>query len=58
MLDVRAADLVPLAASADSAPRLRARRGYLGETEPNLGLAAMLRHRPEDFGFVGQTSCW
>ncbi|MEU9714585.1 hypothetical protein [Streptomyces sp. NPDC047976] len=54
VVDVRAADLVALAASVDSARRLRARRGYLGETEPNLGLAAMLRHHPKDFGFVGQ----
>ncbi|MFE6907003.1 hypothetical protein [Streptomyces erythrochromogenes] len=52
--DVRATDLVPLAASTDAAARLSARRGYLQDTEANRGLARMLRDRPEDFGAVGQ----
>lgn len=52
--DVRAADLVPLAASAGAARRLAARRGYLPDTEANRGLVRMLRERPEDFGAVGQ----
>lgn len=53
-VDVTAADLAPLAASIDAPRRLRAKRGYLGETEANVELARMLEYRPEDFGAVGQ----
>ncbi|MEU3408332.1 hypothetical protein ABZ766_30875 [Streptomyces sp. NPDC006670] len=52
--EVRAADLVSLATSVDSARRLGARRGYLSDSAPNRALAAMLTDRPADFGFVGQ----
>lgn len=52
--DVRAVDLVPFAASVDSARLLWARRGYLPDTEPTLGLARMLAERPADFGAAGQ----
>ncbi|GLX20698.1 hypothetical protein [Streptomyces lavendulae] len=54
VVEVRATDLVPLAASVDSARRLGAKRGYLANSEVNRGLAEMLSNRPADFGFVGQ----
>ncbi|MEQ4193761.1 hypothetical protein [Streptomyces sp. YIM 103828] len=52
-VDVTAAELAELAASPAAARELGARRGDLGQTEPNIGLARLLMDRPEDFGAVG-----
>ncbi|MEU9875044.1 hypothetical protein [Streptomyces phaeochromogenes] len=53
VVDVIAADLVQVAAPVDAARRMWARRGDLGGTEANRGLARMLEDRPEDFGAAG-----
>ncbi|WP_105971609.1 hypothetical protein [Streptomyces geranii] len=52
-VDVTAADLVMVAGPVDATRQLSARRGHLGATEANSGLARMLEERPEDFGAVG-----
>ncbi|MEU3074249.1 hypothetical protein [Streptomyces laurentii] len=50
---VSAADLAMLAATPDAASRLRARRGFLGDTSANLQLREIARRCPEEFGAVG-----
>ncbi|MFF9430346.1 hypothetical protein [Streptomyces sp. NPDC014746] len=49
---VSAADLVGLTQEPDAVRRLRARRGFLGDTPVNRALAEELRERPEEFGRV------
>ncbi|MFE7670696.1 hypothetical protein ACFU5N_00595 [Streptomyces albidoflavus] len=52
-VDATAAELAQLADSPSAARELRSRRGDLGETKANTGLAQLLTDRPEDFGAVG-----
>ncbi|WP_329421283.1 hypothetical protein [Streptomyces sp. NBC_01268] len=53
VVDVSADDLVGLAQGPDAMRRLRARRGFLGETPANRRLGEILRATPEEFGVVG-----
>ncbi|MBD0710793.1 MULTISPECIES: hypothetical protein [unclassified Streptomyces] len=51
-VEVSAVELASLAAGPDAARVLGARRGFLGGTPVNLELAALLRERPESFGWA------
>ncbi|MEU8760836.1 hypothetical protein [Streptomyces sp. NPDC048659] len=53
VVDVSAGDLAALAQGPDAVWRLRAKRGFLGETPANRRLAEILRRTPEEFGAVG-----
>ncbi|MYV51342.1 hypothetical protein [Streptomyces sp. SID3212] len=53
VLEAPVAELASLAAEANSPRRLRARRGFLYDSDRTLALARLLEESPEDFGAVG-----